>query len=114
MLLGIMFFCVTAPFGLGVGMGIMELQTFTTTILSGTLQGIACGTFLYVTFFEVSITFSCYSLVSMKSATYEMVLHPEKSGKKVTVNHFCFWLAFTLFLKGMCNLFFFLIVGSSS
>ncbi|XP_063602498.1 zinc transporter ZIP1-like isoform X2 [Penaeus indicus] len=53
MLLGIMFFCVTAPFGVGVGMGIMELQSFTTTILSGTLQGIACGTFLYVTFFEV-------------------------------------------------------------
>lgn len=54
MLMGIMFFCVTAPLGVGVGMGIMELQaSFTTAAISGMLQGIACGTFLYVTFFEV-------------------------------------------------------------
>ncbi|XP_064115570.1 zinc transporter ZIP1-like [Macrobrachium nipponense] len=54
MLLGIMFFCVTAPLGVGIGMGIMELQaSFTTAAISGILQGIACGTFLYVTFFEV-------------------------------------------------------------
>ncbi|KAK7065421.1 hypothetical protein SK128_018589 [Halocaridina rubra] len=54
MLMCIMFFCVTAPIGVGVGMGIMELQaSFTTAAVSGILQGLACGTFLYVTFFEV-------------------------------------------------------------
>ncbi|KAK8732329.1 hypothetical protein OTU49_007026 [Cherax quadricarinatus] len=54
MLMANMFFCVTSPLGLGIGMAIMEMQaSFTTTAISGTLQGIACGTFLYVTFFEV-------------------------------------------------------------
>ncbi|CAL4091940.1 unnamed protein product, partial [Meganyctiphanes norvegica] len=54
MLIANMFFCVTSPFGLGMGMGISELeQTLTIAVISGTLQGIACGTFLYVTFFEV-------------------------------------------------------------
>lgn len=57
MLMANMFFCITAPLGLGVGMGITEMQaTFTTAAISGTLQGIACGTFLYVTFFEASLT----------------------------------------------------------
>lgn len=54
MLMGNMFFCVTAPLGVGLGLGISEMQASTTTAaISGTLQGIACGTFLYVTFFEV-------------------------------------------------------------
>ncbi|XP_045601578.1 zinc transporter ZIP1 [Procambarus clarkii] len=54
MLMANMFFCVTSPLGVGIGMGIMEMQaSFTTAAISGTLQGIACGTFLYVTFFEV-------------------------------------------------------------
>ncbi|KAK4308800.1 hypothetical protein Pmani_019520 [Petrolisthes manimaculis] len=54
MLMGNMFFCVTAPLGVGLGLGISEMQATTTTAaVSGTLQGIACGTFLYVTFFEV-------------------------------------------------------------
>ncbi|XP_076035925.1 zinc transporter ZIP1-like isoform X2 [Oratosquilla oratoria] len=49
-----LFFCVTSPVGVGIGMGITEMQTtLTTALISGTLQGIACGTFLYVTFFEV-------------------------------------------------------------
>lgn len=54
MLMANMFFCVTAPLGVALGMGITEMQaSFTTAAVSGTLQGIACGTFLYVTFFEV-------------------------------------------------------------
>ncbi|KAG7159522.1 Zinc transporter ZIP1-like 1 [Homarus americanus] len=54
MLMANMFFCVTSPLGVGIGMGIMEMQaSFTTAAISGSLQGIACGTFLYVTFFEV-------------------------------------------------------------
>lgn len=47
-------FCLAAPVGLGIGMGVMELSnSLEATVLSGILQGIACGTFLYVTFFEV-------------------------------------------------------------
>ena len=48
------FFTITAPIGVGIGMAIMEMEiTVTQALLSGSLQGIACGTFLYVTFFEV-------------------------------------------------------------
>lgn len=47
-------FCVASPIGLGIGMGVMEVSdTRHAVILSGLLQGLACGTFLYVTFFEV-------------------------------------------------------------
>jgi len=47
-------FCLAAPIGLGLGMGVMEFSDkLSSEILSGILQGIACGTFLYVTFFEV-------------------------------------------------------------
>ena len=49
------FFCITAPLGVGIGVGISSLgDSPTTALISGSLQGIACGTFLYVTFFEVS------------------------------------------------------------
>lgn len=49
-----LFFCVTSPLGVGIGLGISEIEaSFTTAAVSGSLQGIACGTFLYVTFFEV-------------------------------------------------------------
>ena len=47
-------FCVAAPIGLGIGMGVMEVSdSLHAAVLSGLLQGLACGTFLYVTFFEV-------------------------------------------------------------
>ena len=47
-------FCLAAPIGLGIGMGVMEFSnSLQAAVLSGCLQGIACGTFLYVTFFEV-------------------------------------------------------------
>lgn len=47
-------FCVAAPIGLGIGMGVMKISnSLEAVILSGILQGLACGTFLYVTFFEV-------------------------------------------------------------
>lgn len=47
-------FCVAAPIGLGIGMGVMEVcSSGQTIVLGGLLQGLACGTFLYVTFFEV-------------------------------------------------------------
>lgn len=47
-------FCLAAPIGMGIGMGVELLSnSLEATILSGILQGMACGTFLYVTFFEV-------------------------------------------------------------
>lgn len=47
-------FCSMSPIGLGIGMGVMEFSDkLQAAVLSGCLQGIACGTFLYVTFFEV-------------------------------------------------------------
>ena len=53
-ILGNLFFCLTAPIGLGIGMVVMEMEeSVSTNLASGVLQGIACGTFLYVTFFEV-------------------------------------------------------------
>jgi len=50
-----LFFSLTAPVGVGLG---MLVQTYSGTsediaLIGGVLQGIACGTFLYVTFFEV-------------------------------------------------------------
>ncbi|XP_050400717.1 zinc transporter ZIP1 [Patella vulgata] len=47
-------FSISAPLGVGVGMGIMNLWDSTTSsLVQGLLQGIATGTFVYVTFFEV-------------------------------------------------------------
>ncbi|XP_052792046.1 zinc transporter ZIP1-like [Mya arenaria] len=50
----IVFFSITAPIGIGIGIGIMDLWDSNNSLLvQGILSGIACGTFLYVTFFEV-------------------------------------------------------------
>ncbi|KAL3866775.1 hypothetical protein ACJMK2_044048 [Sinanodonta woodiana] len=50
----ILLFSSTAPIGIAVGMGIVTLSGSQTSILiQGLLTGIACGTFLYVTFFEM-------------------------------------------------------------
>ena len=48
-------FCVTAPIGIGIGIAIIDLapDSDITTLIDGTLQGIACGTFLYIVFFEI-------------------------------------------------------------
>lgn len=47
-------FAIMAPIGVGIGIGVLNSVNSTTRLFfSGTLQGIATGTFLYVTFFEV-------------------------------------------------------------
>jgi len=47
-------FSVTTPTGIAVGIAITDLSNSAgTSLVSGLLQGIACGTFLFVTFFEV-------------------------------------------------------------
>ncbi|XP_053405287.1 zinc transporter ZIP1-like [Mercenaria mercenaria] len=54
MIRSIVFFSLTAPIGIGVGIGIIDLWDSKSSLLvQGILTGIACGTFLYVTFFEV-------------------------------------------------------------
>ncbi|KAM6945563.1 zinc transporter ZIP3-like [Aplochiton taeniatus] len=41
------------PLGMGVGMGIESAQTLAGSVVSVVLQGLAAGTFLFVTFFEI-------------------------------------------------------------
>lgn len=54
MIRSIVFFSLTAPLGIGIGIGIIDLWDSKSSLLvQGILTGIACGTFLYVTFFEV-------------------------------------------------------------
>lgn len=54
MIRSIVFFSLTAPVGIGLGIAIIDLwDTKSSLLVQGILTGIACGTFLYVTFFEV-------------------------------------------------------------
>lgn len=47
-------FCSTSPIGIGLGMLVDELNNSPeSALINGGLQGLACGTFIYVTFFEV-------------------------------------------------------------
>ncbi|XP_046400564.1 zinc transporter ZIP1-like [Ischnura elegans] len=47
-------FCTTTPAGLLIGMGLEEFgHNMYSSAINGVLQGLACGTFVYVTFFEV-------------------------------------------------------------
>ncbi|XP_049837772.1 zinc transporter ZIP1-like [Schistocerca gregaria] len=47
-------FCVTSPLGIGIAMGLEEFShNVNSSVINGVLQGLACGTFVYVTFFEV-------------------------------------------------------------
>ncbi|XP_065567174.1 zinc transporter ZIP1-like [Artemia franciscana] len=47
-------FCLASPIGVGIGMGVLEVENDVGAgIATSVLQGLACGTFLYVTFFEV-------------------------------------------------------------
>ena len=47
-------FSVVCPFGIGIGLIIMESATsYSSHLVAGLLQGLAAGTFLYVTCFEV-------------------------------------------------------------
>lgn len=47
-------FSAAAPLGIGIGMSVINVgQSKQTHLAAGLLQGLACGTFLYVTFFEI-------------------------------------------------------------
>ncbi|XP_029646596.1 zinc transporter ZIP1-like [Octopus sinensis] len=50
----LLFFSLAAPIGIGIGILIIDLwDSLTSSLIQGLLQGIACGTFLYITFFEI-------------------------------------------------------------
>lgn len=47
-------FSVTSPLGMAIGILLEEFgHNVNTSIINGILQGLACGTFVYVTFFEI-------------------------------------------------------------
>lgn len=49
-----MVFALASPVGMAIGMGIEDFgHSVNESIVNGILQGLACGTFFYVTFFEV-------------------------------------------------------------
>ncbi|GAB1605075.1 zinc transporter ZIP1-like [Argonauta hians] len=50
----LLMFSFAAPVGIGIGILIIDLwDSLTSNLIQGLLQGIACGTFLYITFFEI-------------------------------------------------------------
>jgi zinc transporter 1/2/3 len=50
----IFFFSITSPIGVAIGILITDMfQSTASNLADGVLQGIACGTFLFMTFFEV-------------------------------------------------------------
>ena len=47
-------FSVTSPLGMAIGILVEAVgQDVSSSIVNGVLQGLACGTFVYVTFFEI-------------------------------------------------------------
>jgi len=53
-LLSVFVFSLASPLGVALGIGLMEQEkSLGRDIGNGVLQGISCGTFLYITFFEV-------------------------------------------------------------
>lgn len=54
MLQSVTIFSLSSPFGIALGLLIIDLwDSRISVLIQGLLQGIACGTFLYVTFFEI-------------------------------------------------------------
>ncbi|XP_069693267.1 zinc transporter ZIP1-like [Periplaneta americana] len=47
-------FSITSPLGIGIALALEEFgHNLNSSMVNGVLQGLACGTFVYVTFFEV-------------------------------------------------------------
>lgn len=50
----VLLFSVMGPIGIGLGLMVLQSSSLlSSSLASGILQGIACGTFLFVTFFEI-------------------------------------------------------------
>lgn len=53
-LLSVLTFSLASPIGIGFGLMIVEFRNGTSSsLIEGILQGLACGTFLYITLFEI-------------------------------------------------------------
>ena len=86
----VLFFSLTAPVGVGIGLAITDLwDSNISTLVQGILTGIACGTFLYVTFFEVlPAEFNCpdvrllkvlFLLIGFGTVTGILFIHHDKN-----------------------------------
>lgn len=86
----VLFFSLTAPVGVGIGLAITDLwDSNMSTLVQGILTGIACGTFLYVTFFEVlPAEFNCpdvrllkvlFLLIGFGTVTGILFIHHDKN-----------------------------------
>ncbi|XP_075431615.1 zinc transporter ZIP1-like [Ascaphus truei] len=51
--LSIVMFALMSPLGIGVGIGVMQTQAMGTSMVQCVLEGLAAGTFVYITFLEI-------------------------------------------------------------
>lgn len=46
-------FAIMSPLGIGIGIGVMEAQLASGALIQAILEGLAAGTFVYITFLEI-------------------------------------------------------------
>lgn len=51
--LSIVMFALMSPIGIGIGIGVMETQANGSSFVQAVLEGLAAGTFIYITFLEI-------------------------------------------------------------
>lgn len=81
--LSVLIFSLTAPIGIGIGMAVIDASSneLVTNFVTGILQGLACGTFLFVVFIEI--------------LPHEFMLHkPEQPDRMIKV--LCLLLGYSL------------------
>lgn len=49
----IVVFATMSPLGIGIGIGVMEAQLESGALIQAVLEGLAAGTFIYITFLEI-------------------------------------------------------------
>ncbi|XP_077119694.1 zinc transporter ZIP1-like [Ranitomeya variabilis] len=51
--LSMVMFALMSPIGIGIGIGVMQTQSNESSLIQATLEGLAAGTFVYITFLEI-------------------------------------------------------------
>ncbi|XP_073424703.1 zinc transporter ZIP1-like [Dendrobates tinctorius] len=51
--LSMVMFALMSPIGIGIGIGVMQTQSNDSSLIQATLEGLAAGTFVYITFLEI-------------------------------------------------------------
>lgn len=51
--LSIVMFALMSPIGIGIGIGVMQTQASGSSLVQAVLEGLAAGTFVYITFLEI-------------------------------------------------------------